>query len=155
MIGIKLDKAVKTLVLIITQTSGYVKKFKVEDEVNKLISFCIDGEKLLGKYKVIWTKIKDLKNIELDALPVYDDRYIKTKIRTYRDNVYTSFCGLNVTEDDVECKSFSWFFTCIRQQLLSAIIFRQLRLQNCKQINDRFSWWKSCWRLDTINALLR
>ena len=28
------------------------------------------------------TKFKDLKNIELYTLPVYDDRYIKTKIRT-------------------------------------------------------------------------
>ena len=36
------------------------------------MSFCIDDEKLLEKYKAIWTKIKDLKNIELNALPVYD-----------------------------------------------------------------------------------
>ena len=31
------------------------------------------------------------KKIELDALPVYNDRYIKTKIRTYGDKVYTNF----------------------------------------------------------------
>ena len=29
----------------------------------------------------------DLENIELNALPVYDDRYMKTKIRTYGDKV--------------------------------------------------------------------
>ena len=45
--------------------------------------FCIDDEKLLEKYKAIWTKIVYFENIELDALPVYDDRFIKTKIRTY------------------------------------------------------------------------
>ena len=45
----------------------------------KLLSFSIDGEKLLEKYKTIWTKIEDLKNIELDALPVYDDRSMKVK----------------------------------------------------------------------------
>ena len=45
--------------------------------------FCIDDEKLLEKYKAIWTKIEYFENIELDALPVYDDRFIKTKIRTY------------------------------------------------------------------------
>ena len=33
--------------------------------------------------------IEDLKNIELNVLPVYDDRYIKTKIRRYGDKVYT------------------------------------------------------------------
>ena len=38
----------------------------------------------------------------MNALPVYDDRYIKTKRR-----IYTNFCGLNLPEDDVECESFT------------------------------------------------
>ena len=67
----------------------------------------IDGDKILEKYKTIWTEIEDLKNIELNALPVYDYRYIKTKIRTYGDKVYTNFRGSNVTEGEVECKSFT------------------------------------------------
>ena len=46
-------------------------------------------------------------NIELNVLLVYDDRYIKTKIRTYGDKVYTNFRGLNVPEDDTECESFT------------------------------------------------
>ena len=41
--------------------SGYVKRFKTKEEdkdkSNKLMSFRIDNEKLLGKYKAIWTKI--------------------------------------------------------------------------------------------------
>ena len=41
-----------------------------------------------------------MQNIKLNALPVYDDRYIKTKIKTYDDKVY-----LNVPEDGgVECE---------------------------------------------------
>ena len=40
--------------------SGYIKIFKVEDKINKLIYFRIDDEKLLEKYKAIWTKIEDL-----------------------------------------------------------------------------------------------
>ena len=46
---------------------------------NKLTSFRIDDEKLSEIYKTIWPKIEDLKNIELNALPVYDDRYKKPK----------------------------------------------------------------------------
>ena len=38
---------------------------------------------------------------------VYDDRYLKTKITTYGDKVYTNFHGLDVPEDDIECESFS------------------------------------------------
>ena len=44
---------------------------------------------------------EDWKNIELNALLVYDDRYIKTKICTYGDKVYTNFIGINVSEDDI------------------------------------------------------
>ena len=44
------------------------------------MSFGIDDQKLLKKYKVTCTKIKDSKNIELNAVLVYDDRYIRTEI---------------------------------------------------------------------------
>ena len=44
------------------------------------MSFGINDEKLLEKYKAISAKMEDLKNIELNALPVYDDRYIQTKM---------------------------------------------------------------------------
>ena len=60
--------------------SGYIKTFKVKDrdkdKNNKLMFFGIDDEKLLEKKKAIWTKIEDLKNIELNVLPVYDNRYV-------------------------------------------------------------------------------
>ena len=48
-----------------------------------------------------------LENIKLNALLVYDDRYIKTKIRTYSDKVYTNSRDLNMLEDDIECESFT------------------------------------------------
>ena len=71
------------------------------------MSFPRDDEKLLEKYKAIWTKIEDIKNIELDALLVYDNKYIKTRIRAYGNKVYTNFRDLNVSEYDIECESFS------------------------------------------------
>ena len=87
LIAIKFDKAIRPLVLIMPKVSGYFKTFKVKEGDNKLISFHIDDEKLLEKYKAIWAKIEDWRNIELNALPVYDGRYIKTKIRTYGNKV--------------------------------------------------------------------
>ena len=107
LIAIKFEKAIRPLVLIIPKMSGYFKTFKVKERDNKLMSFRMDDEKLLEKYKAIWTKVENFKNIELNALPVYDDRYIKTKKRTYDDNVYTNFRGLNVLKDDIECESFT------------------------------------------------
>ena len=66
--------------------------------------FRIDYEKSLEKYRAIWTKIEYLKNIKLK---VYDDRCIKTKIRTFTDKVYANFCDLNMPEDDIEYESFT------------------------------------------------
>ena len=47
------------------------------------LSFTRDDDRLLEKYKTIWTNTEELQNIEFNASPVYDDRYMKTKIRTY------------------------------------------------------------------------
>ena len=80
-----LDEAARALALILPKTSEYVKTFKNKDrgkdenKNNKLVSFHIDDHKLLGKYKTIWTKIEALKNIELNAFPIYDKRYIVYK----------------------------------------------------------------------------
>ena len=59
--------------------------------------FCIE------KYEIIWPKIEDLEKFELNALPVYDDRYIKTKTRAFDDKVYINFCDLNVPHYAFKC----------------------------------------------------
>ena len=41
-------------------------QLKLKKETINLKSFHIDDEKLLEKYKAIWTNIEDLKNIELN-----------------------------------------------------------------------------------------
>ena len=64
----------------------------------------------MEKHKGISTKLENLKNIELHALPVYDDRNIKTKIRTYFNKFCTTVCELNVSEDNIQLiiyKSFT------------------------------------------------
>ena len=87
-----------------------LKRERDKDKNNKLISFRIDDEKLLEKYDTIFTEVEDLKNIELNVLSAYDDRYVKTEIRTYGNKVYTCFRELNVPEDDIEFESFTATF---------------------------------------------
>ena len=73
-----LDEVLKPLAIILPKMSGYVKDFKVKDgnKDNKLMSFPIYDEKLLERYRAIWTNIEELKNINLNTLPVYDNRYM-------------------------------------------------------------------------------
>ena len=90
-------------------------------------------------YKAIWTKIEKLKNIELNVLPVFDDRHTKLKIRPYNDKVCTNFRGLNTAEDDLECEFLLLFLLIIYffsplfhdsiwKQILLLSTFRQLWL---------------------------
>ena len=62
-----LDEVVKPLVLILPKISGYVRTFKEKDgnKDNKLMSFYIDDEKLLEKYKTIWTKVLRFKKYQI------------------------------------------------------------------------------------------
>ena len=57
-----LYKVIGTLVLILPKMNGFLKTFKVKDgdkgKNNKLMSFRIDGEKLLGKYKTFRISLK-------------------------------------------------------------------------------------------------
>ena len=52
-----LDKVIRSIVLILSIMSGYVKIFKIQDgdkdKNNRLISFCVEDDKLFGKYKTI------------------------------------------------------------------------------------------------------
>ena len=110
--------------LTLGETKMIKEKLKMEIKIknNKLISFRIDNGKLLERYETICIKIESLKNIELNFLPVYDNRYIKSEIRIYE----------NVPGDDVECKSFTVIFIdfllVYKKQILPASLFGQLWL---------------------------
>ena len=58
--------------------NGYTETFKNKN--NKLMSLRVDDE-LLEKYKAIWNKIESSKNIGFNALPVYDNGHIKSKLK--------------------------------------------------------------------------
>ena len=69
---------------------GYVKCF---DNNNKTMSFIADDKERLKKYTEIWEKINSLIGKKFDSEPVYGDKYIKTKIKSYKDSVSTNFRG--------------------------------------------------------------
>ena len=83
------DDVIRPLCIKFPQMIGYVKCF----ESNKAMPFKISDNKLLNKYTKIWKKVKNLLNIKFDNEPVYggNDKYIKTKIKIYDNNVNTNF----------------------------------------------------------------
>ena len=110
-------------------------KKEMKEENNRLMSFRIDNEELMERYKGIWTNIEGLKNIKINALPISDNRYIKTK-----NKVCTNVCGLNVPEDDRECQSFT-VLSIYALLVCESKYYLQVYLDNCpsKIINDQMT----------------
>ena len=69
--------------------TGYAKKFNE----NATMSFKANNKQLLRNYNKIWEKVEKLLKIDFESKPVYgdDDKYIKTKIKIYADNMITNF----------------------------------------------------------------
>ena len=61
---------------------------------NKItMSLMIKDIQLLKKYNKIWKKIEKLMKIDFNTKTTYgdDNKYIKTKIETYKDSIITNF----------------------------------------------------------------
>ena len=43
----------------------------------------IKDDGILVKYNEIWNKIKKKLNTKFDSMPVYDEKYIKAKVREF------------------------------------------------------------------------
>ena len=77
-IGYKEGEIVKPLSIILSQMSGYIKYF---ENGRKNISFVVKDDDVLDKCNEIWDKIKEKLNMKFHSMPVYDEKYIKTKAR--------------------------------------------------------------------------
>ena len=53
----------------------------------------IKDNDVLEIYNEIWNKIKKALNIELHSMPVYDEKYIKAKVREFNSVIKTNFLG--------------------------------------------------------------
>ena len=72
------DNTISPLQLFLTKMTGYLNIFK--DGARKM-SFFTDNNKFLERYTAIWEKISDLVNKKFDSVPIYNNKYINTKIR--------------------------------------------------------------------------
>ena len=87
-IGYQEGEVVKPLCIILPQTCGYIKYF---ENGSKNTSFMVKDDDVLHKYNEIWDKIKEKLNIKFHSTPVYDEKYIKTKVREFDGVIKTNF----------------------------------------------------------------
>ena len=53
------------------------------------------------KYSQIWNKIKGMLNIKLHSQPIYDEIYIKTKVKTFSNTINTLFSENEVPKERI------------------------------------------------------
>ena len=86
------------LCIILPQMSGYIKYF---ENGGKSMPFKIEDEDVYIKYDKIWNKIKSVLNKRFHTEPIYDDKYMTTKIKTFNSMVNTLFSGDKISEERI------------------------------------------------------
>ena len=69
----------------------------------------VKDKQLLKNYNKIWKKIERLMSIDFDSKTTYgdDDKYIKTKIKTYANIIITNFHNKKIPKEKVPYKCLS------------------------------------------------
>ena len=127
-IGYKEGEILKSFCIILPQMNGYIKYF---ENGGKNISFLIKDDMCLDKYNEIWDKIKETSNIKFHSMPVYDEKYIKAKVREFNGVIKTNFLGDEIPKEDV-------YYACIASITIDFVmrmkkeIYPQVYLEECK-----------------------
>ena len=87
----------------IPQMMGYTKYFEND---GKNMSFLIKDDEVREKYKEIWNVIKNKLGIKFHSEPVYEQKYLKAKLREYDGVIKTNFLGSGVPKENMH-------YTCI------------------------------------------
>ena len=127
-IGYKEGEIVKPLCIILPQMTGYIKYF---ENRGKNMSFVIKDDDVLDKYNEIWDKIKETLSIKFHSMPVYDEKYIKAKVREFNGVIKTNFLGDEIPKE-------SMHYTCIACITIDSVMrmekknYLQVYLEECK-----------------------
>ena len=83
--------------------TGYIKYF---ENGGKNMSLVIKDDDVLDKCNEIWDKIKETLSIKFHSIPVYDEQYIKAKVREFNGVSNTNFSSDEVPKENKH-------YTCI------------------------------------------
>ena len=102
-IGYQEGEIVKPLCIILPQMSGYIKYF---ENGGKNMSFLIKDDEVWEKYDKIWDVIKNKLGIKFHSKPIYDQKYLKAKVREFDGVIKTNFLGNDTPKQNM-------LYTCI------------------------------------------
>ena len=71
--------------------------------------FKIEDENVYLKYNETWNKIKSILNVKFHSQPVYDDKYIKNKVKTINNSINTLVLGDEILKKELIMCVFQQF----------------------------------------------
>ena len=78
--------------------SRYIKYFK---NSGNNMSFMVKDDSVLDKYNKVWDRIKKKLNIKFHSIPVFDETYIKAKVRKFDSKIKTNFLGNEIPKENI------------------------------------------------------
>ena len=117
---------------------GYIKYF---ENRRKSMFFIIKDDDVLDKYNEIQVKIKETLNIKFHSTPVYDEQYIKAKVREFNCVIKTNILGDEIPKESAHytCIAYVTIDSVLRiEKKLSASLFRRVQIQNKENKNEQF-----------------
>ena len=93
------------------------------------MSFLIEDEDVYLKYTEIWNKIKKLLGVKLHSQPIYDDKYINTKVKTCMINTILSGNEIPKERNHYICIAA----ICDDSEKLYSSLLRTMQIQNKKE----------------------
>ena len=127
-IGYKEGEIVKPLCIILLQMTGYIKYFK---NGGKNMSLAIKDDDVLDKYNETWDKIKEALSIKFHSMPVYNEKYIKAKVREFNGVMTTNFLRDEVPKENEH-------YPCVACITIDSVMrmekknYLQVYLEECK-----------------------
>ena len=68
-----------------------MSEYRRDFDKTKIISFLIKNEKLLEKYNKFCKNVSNIIKNEIDSKPIYNEKYLKVKVKYYNGKVNTNF----------------------------------------------------------------
>ena len=99
--------------------------------VERICLFLIKNSEVWEKYEEIWNVIKNKLNIKFHSQPIYENKYLKTKVREFDGNIKTNFLCKGLPKENT-------YYTCIACITIGSIIkmknknYPQVYLEECK-----------------------
>ena len=66
--------------------------------------FRVKDDNVLDKYNKTWGKVKEKIDIKFHSMPVYDETYIKAKVRQIDGKIKTNFLG----DENIQYTRIAW-----------------------------------------------